>query len=234
MQINTKTMNIRVREYIAGPDSKRVWEILVNSILFNVLCSLFLIPVALILTCSLILAREGIMMLFRIIRSFITLEVFRDPRREYLENSERIRPLILSSIISGPNRHALMLGTLSDETQRDTSFLQQKAAEFGDIYLDESSDECGELFDMLRDDDFQFFRRRSVPASHSEGRDLILFDITYRKDELHLSEDNGVWLAAVLTIDNKDDGEEQTDSNDPPPGRIVQIPWKIVEDSISD
>ena len=232
MRINTKILKARFRKYIDGPDSKQIWEELTNSVLFNIVGSLILIVLALILICTVILTWTGIKLLFAMIKSFLTLEVFRDPRREYLENPDRLRPLIVASIITGPSGHGLMLGTMSDETQGDAPFLARKAAEFADIYLDESGDGEGDFFDLLRDDTYHPYRRRAVPASHSEGHNLVLFDMQYNKDEIHFAQDDSAWLAAVITIDEpKTDGKDAP-PNDPPPGRIVQIPWEVVENAV--
>ncbi len=232
MRIDTAILDARFRKYMTVPGSRRTWDELSNSVVFNVTASLCLAVVALVLICTLIMAWTGIAMLYGIIKSFVTLEIFRDPRQEYLDHPERMRALILCMIITGRKGHAIMLGTLSDETQADAPFLERKAAEFAATYLDESGDGEGELFDLMRDDRFQFFRRRAVPASHSEGRDLILFDVDYDLEEVHYTKRRVAWVAAVITIDEPDATATDADPNAPPTGRIAQLPWRVVQPAI--
>jgi len=234
MQINTRILNSQFRQYIDGPRSKATWDELTNSVRFNVLGQLFFVPIALILICTLILAWTGIKMLYDIVKSFVTLEVFRDPRSEYQDHPERLRALILSSIITGRHGHGIMLGTLSEDVQTDAPFLARKAAEFGQIYIDEAGNGAGPFFDLLRDDVFHYYRRRTVPASHSEGRNLILFDMEYEIDEVYFSPTAGTWVAAAITINEPSATEKDTNPNDPPEGRIVQIPWNVLAYSVSE
>lgn len=232
MRIDTAILDARFRKYMTVPGSRQTWDELTNSVLFNVTASLCLAVVSLVLICTVIMAWTGITMLYGIIKSFVTLEVFRDPRRKYLDRPERMRALILCMVITGRKGYSIMLGTLSEETQADAPFLARKAAEFAEIYLDESGDGEGDLFDLLRDDRFQFFRRRAVPASHSEGRDLILFDVDYDLEEVHYTDRSVAWVAAVITIDEPDSTASDADSYGTPKGRIAQLPWRVVQPAI--
>lgn len=232
MKIDTTILDARFRKYMTVPGSRATWNELTNTVLFNVTASLCLAVVALILICTVIMAWTGIKMLYGIIRSFVTLEVFRDPRQEYLDHPERMRALVLCMVISSRKGYSIMLGTLSDDTQADAPFLARKAAELAAFYVDESGDGEGELFDLMRDDRFQFFRRRAVPASHSEGRDLILFDVDYDLEEVHYTDRRVAWAAVVITIDEAGTTATDADPDAPPKGRLVQIPWRVVQPAI--
>jgi hypothetical protein len=233
MQINVRTLNARVQNYLDGPDSKEIWGELANSFLFNLIGSVFLLVLGLILICTLVFAIMGAKLVFGILKSIFTLQIFRDPRSEFKEHPDRIRPMILPCIIAGPSDHALALGTFSDRTQEDGSFLARKADEFGKVYENKSGKSSGKLFDLLQDDVFHTWRRRTVPTENSEGQDLILFDIECNKDEVHLSK-KVAWLAAVITFDESDEGQSEPKSDEPRKGRFVQIPWAVVEDAVSE
>lgn len=226
MRINYEVLNAKVREYLKGPDAKPVWDELTNSVLFNIIGSFFMAIIGLILLCTIVLTKVGFEMLKGIFLSFVTLEVFRDPKQEFQLHPERLQPLVLASIIAAPSGHGLMLGSLSARTQSDGDFLARKAGELADIYTEGSSDDEDEITKLLRDDAYIPNRRRQVPASHSEGHDLLLFDMEFDAEKIHLSADETGWIAAVATV-------QQSEEAGPPRGCVVQIPWKAVAAAVS-
>ncbi|WP_417851376.1 hypothetical protein [Thalassoglobus sp.] len=198
-----------------------------NSVLFNVIGSLIMIPIALILICTLILAKLGAQLLWAILQSFFTGEVFRDQRKLLLQDEARIRPLILGAIILGPHGHGLVLGTFLRKSQQETTLLGLKAMEFASLYKsDTPSAEDKEMFEMLRQDAYIPGRRRVVPESHSGGHELVLFDIELDPEKAIVTDRKFGWVAAVTTLDPEKEVEDQRDA-------IIQIPWDVVADAVS-
>jgi len=115
-----------------------------------------------------------------------------------------------------------VLGSFSREVQQDLGLLGRVSQRLGELYTEGSERESDrETVSLLRDDIYRAGRRRVVPKSHSEGRDLVLFDMEVDVSNVH-SADDVVWIACVATMEKegKDDG--------PPRGSIVQIPWTAV------
>jgi hypothetical protein len=226
MRIDCKILNARIRAFLKSPDAKPVWDELTNSVLFNVVASFFMAMIGLILLCTIVLTKVGFEMLKGILLSFVTLEVFRDPKKELQAHPERLQPLVLASVIAAPNGHGLMLGSLSARTQSNGDFLARKAGELADIYTEGSSEDEDEITKLLRDDVYVPNRRRQVPASHSEGHDLLLFDMEFDAENIHFSPDETGWVAAVATV-------KQDEEAGPPRGCVVQIPWRVVAAAVS-
>jgi|SaaInlStandDraft_1057018.scaffolds.fasta_scaffold52508_2 hypothetical protein len=233
MVIDQNLLDSSVIQYLKSDCGQAHLAEMENSILFNVIGSLIMIPIALLLICTIFLAKIGALMLWGVIQSFLTGEVFRDQRKLLLKNEERIRPLILSTIIIGPDGHGLVLGTFSKTSQQKTDVLSRKAREFADMYAESfpsSTDE--EMSEMLKEDSYSPGRRRVVPESHSAGESLILFDMELNLDEAKLSHDGQTqevsgWVAGVTTFDPEKKVEEQRDG-------IVQIPWEVVAGAVTD
>lgn len=227
MTVNYDRLESDVRHYLSSPESEDIWDKLANSVLMNVVGSLFMLPVALILVCTIIFAKIGILMFWGLLKSFFTLEVFRDQRRKLMDQRDAFQPLITAGIIIGPHGYGLVLGTFSRDAQEDLMTLGHVAKEMAELY---SVGGGGEITDepmvsLLQDDAYRSGRRRMVPRSYSDGRELLLFDMEIDRNAAHFA-DGVIWIACVATK------SEPLEKSAPPRGDIVQIPWRVVSSAV--
>ena len=226
MHLDSDKFESNVRDFLASPEAEEFWEEAENSVLFNVVASLIMLPIGLILVCTIILAKIGILMIWGILKSFLTLEVFQDQRKKLKSQPEKLVPLINAGIIIGPRGHGLVLGSFSRTAQEDMSLLGQISQTFGDFYTEGSDADSDEpVVSLLRDDVYVPGRRRTVPRSHSAGRDLVLFDMEIKVENAEMIDDV-VWVACVATR------EKPLEEGEPPRGSIIQIPWWVVGDAV--
>ena len=97
----------------------------------------------------------------------------------------------------------------------------RKASELGKLYAEGSDLHSDQpMLSVLREDTYVPNRRRAVLASHSEGRDLVMFDLEMDTDKACFV-DGVVWVACVATTSEGNAGGE------PLRGNILQIPWSV-------
>lgn len=221
MKLDYDQLRFNVQQYLASPASERVWKEFENSVLFNVVGSFILFIIAAVLVCTIVFARIGFDMMRGLFKSFITLEVFRNQRKKLQGEPDRIIPLVAAGIILGRQGHGLVLGSFSPKSKCDLALIGRKSTELSKLYTDGSKLDFDQpMLSILRDDTYIHNRRRAIPYSHSEGSDLVMFDIELEPNDAFLADDV-VWVACVATTNEGGvDGE-------PPRGAIVQIPWSV-------
>jgi hypothetical protein len=227
MKLNPQRLEANVREYLDSDESERVWQEFGNPVLFNVIGTVLGLIIGLVLVCTIYFAWTGLKLAGAALRSFLTLEVFRDQQLELRNHPERITPLITAGIIIGPRGHGLALGSFVPETQAELTFLGRKARELADLYREGSERDADQpMVDLMRDDTYRLHRRRQVPASHAEGRSLVMFDGEIDMDKA-FAVDETVWIACVTTTNlNQEDAT-------PPGGEIIQIPWSVPKSAVA-
>ncbi len=232
MRVDLDDFERRVRDFLASPKAAKVWGELTNTVLFNVIVLFCMIPVALLLCCTIVLTKFGFELLCELVGSLLTLKVFQNPRRELERHPERIQPLLLATIVIGPEWHGMLLGSSCRKTQSDLEFLRRKANEFAEIYANGSEAKDGKLFTLIRDDLYVGDRRRMVPTSHSEGCELYIFDIKLERKEIYMANDLSGWVAAIGV--RFEESQSVTNEKPTPFRNVEQIPWNVVEDSVDE
>ena len=143
-----------------------------------------------------------------------------------MDQRDAFQPLITAGIIIGPHGHGLVLGTFSRDAQENLMTLGHVAKEMAELYsvgAVEIPDEP--VVSLLQDNAYRSGRRRMVPRSHSDGRELLLFDMEIDRDATRFA-DGVVWIACVATK------SEPLGKGAPPRGDIVQIPWRVVASAV--
>lgn len=230
MELKYDVLQERAGRYVRSPQFAAVCDELENSVLFNVVGTFIVIPIALLLICTIVFARIGFKIMYGTVMSVVTLDVFRDQRKLLQQHPERFTPLIAAGIIVGPRGHGLVLGSLDPETQTDLDLLERKALELARLYTGDQvprNDADEEVLSILRQDAFTPDRRRRVPETHAEGHELLMFDLKIDEAESFTSHSGSLFLACLVTTEKPfRDGE--------PRGSIVQIPWKVVAPAVLD
>jgi hypothetical protein len=225
MRVDYQKLRGNVKQFLTSPASEAVWKEFENSVLFNLVVSILVLPIGLLLICTIVLARIGFDIIVGILKSFITLEVFRNQRKKLQNDPDGVVPMLVAGIIIGPDGHGVVLGTFSKEGQSDLAILGRRAIEFGKIYAEGAMADGDEVIaNMLAEDSYIPGRRRLVPASHSDGREMLVFDMEIDTKQA-FSADGVVWVACVAPRKEIVDGE-------PVRGEIVQIPWHVVVSAI--
>lgn len=226
MQLNYDKLESNIRQYLDSPEAEEVWEEAENSVLFNVVSSLILLPIGLILVCTIILAKVGILMIWGILKSFLTLEVFQDQRKKLKSQPDKLVPMINAGIIIGPHGHGLVVGSFSRKTQQELPLLGKASRMYANLYSEGSEKDSDEpMVSLVQDDVYRPGRRRAVPKSHSGGRELVLFDMEIKVENAEMI-DEVVWVACVATK------EKPLEEGEPPRGSIIQIPWSVVASAV--
>ncbi|MCA9246193.1 MAG: hypothetical protein KDA42_03730 [Planctomycetales bacterium] len=226
MRLDYDRMDRQFRKYLETPQSEPVWEAVTNSVLFNIVAFAILLPVGLLLICTIVFVKIGASLVYASVAGFVTLEVFRNDRKRLEKHPEEIVPIVLASIIGSRADKGLFLGSFSRSVQEDVNFLARKAKEFGELYVGAIQPGAHEeLVELLNDDVYIGSRRRVVPVASAEGRQLILFDVSFNRRDLHFARDDTVWIATAAMVKNRG-------GNDVPQGQIVQIPWSVVAEAV--
>ncbi len=147
-----------------------------------------------------------------------------DSRGKHLrDDPDRLRPLITHGIIIGPGGHGLVLGSFDPAVDADTTFLAERAALLANLYAEgPESPEDQAALTLLRDDTYQRNRRRAVPEPQAGGRALTLFDLKIDDEQIGVGPGGGILVACVAT------------PPDDPDALIVQIPWSVIADAVTD
>ncbi len=227
MQLDYQKLRNSTQQFLSSPASAPVWEEFENSVLFNLVGTMLMSVVGFVLLFTIIFTKLGFDILRGMFLSVVTLEVFRNQRKELQRHPEKIFPILAASIIVGPQGHGLILGTLDGKTQQDLALLARKAKELSALYIDGTSDSADQsLYAMLRDDTYHPQRRRQLPKSHAEGHELLLFDVEIDERKVILTDDECVWVVCVAT-------ENGVDEEGGPRGDIIQIPSAVAEPALS-
>jgi hypothetical protein len=226
MKLNDDKLQTNVQRYLASPAAERVWDEFENSVLFNVIASFFFLLLAIVLLCTIVFARIGFELIKGIGKSFISGEIFQDRRKLLQSQPDQIKPVITAGIIIGPQGHALVLGSFSRQTEQELTSIGKISSELGKLYTQGSHFKDDQpMLTLLKDDVYIKNRRRAVLESHSEGLDLLMFDLELKPNEAHLA-DGVMWVACVAEED-----EEQAELKRRS-GHIIQIPWKVVASAV--
>ncbi|MCG8583976.1 MAG: hypothetical protein MI757_04605 [Pirellulales bacterium] len=229
MKLEYARLRRDVSAYLQSPESADVWKPTGHGVIFNLGLLMVLWTAGLLMMCTIILILPGLKLLRAVLVSLFTLRAFRSTRSVLPKQPERLRPILAASVIVGPSGFGLVLGALSDRTQENLDLLARKASEMADLYLEgDLKGESAAVVKMLHDDAYNVNRRRLVPDSHSEGHDLLLFDIEIDHEEVYFSssdDDACGWVLCVVTDESQ---------GIKPTGKIRQLPWHVAESSIQD
>lgn len=216
MRIDRQRLQQCVAHYLNHPASERVFLYLQADVLVCLGVSLFSFCGGLILLATILGTLAGL----RMIWYGLTLRnLVNDPGWQLRGHKERIQPLIAPGIIIGPSGHALLLGTFDPRAQDQIDWLCTVALELSGLYKHGAvSDVDQPLVELLRNDQFQEYRRRKLPEPRAAGMDLLLFDIHVDQSIVGFAGDGYPVFACLATA-----GDE---------GGIIQIPWEVIAPAV--
>lgn len=203
-------------DFLRHPASQKVREELGLSFGMRFLAWVVLMIAAPIMIVTIRHARDG----FKALWSVLTFEPFRDNSDSIEHNPDAFQPIIAHCIIIGPDRvHALALSTFKPASEYSLDRVSLMAMKLGRLYTEGSSNPAdAEMFALLRDDNYQPYRRRKVPAPFDEGMELQLLDA-----ELDLNECRQTPLGTMIfAMGVKKDG-----------GATMQLPWPVAESALT-
>jgi hypothetical protein len=214
MRVNYPQFNRQVGIYLRSRNGQAFFDSVEIPLWAILVLNAMGVVVGLVLLVSIVRSWQGLKTLWSILRG----KGVEDPWRQLRQQPELLRPLIGVGIIIGSQGHGLVLGTFDDRIP--LIFLVRKSKELASLYASgASSPHEEEIVELLQDDVFQNRRRRRVVAPQAEGRELYLFDMKLKLDELSAGPNESVLIACVATTGEK--------------GVIEQIPWDIAADSVT-
>lgn len=220
----TKMMNLddarfrqNLLDFLRHPASRAVREELGMSFGMRCLTWIVLMIAAPISILTIRQARDG----FRALWSVVSFEPFRDNSDCIEHNPDAFQPVIAHGIIIGPDqKYGLALSTFKPTSEYSLDRAAQIASALGKLYSQGSNDPAdAETFALLRDDNYQPYRRRKVPGHHDEGMELLLLDVELNLAECRQTPFGTILFAMAL---KKGDG-----------GPLVQLPWPVAESAIT-
>lgn len=219
MRIDHPKLRSLVARYLRTPESEPVYDEFEVPPALSAALTFVALVAGSVLVPTLIGTRFGLKLIGFAIRG----EAF-DSRGKHLRaEPDRLRPLIAHGIIIGPSGHGLVLGSFDTRVEANTEFLAERAALLAHLYAEGSDapDDQAALA-LMRDDNYRRNRRRPVPEPQAQGRSLTLFDIKIDPEQIGVGPGGGILVACVAT---------GPDDADP---LIVQIPWSVVADAVTD
>lgn len=215
--IDEAALRRNLQAFLRSPAAEPVYEELEIPFYVCLLGAVLLLVVGTCMLPTVIWTLAGLQAIWSVLKLEPFKPAFDNPRKR----PESLVPLICHGIIIGPDRkHALVLGTFLSPARYSADWLAQKAAHFGQLYSGEATPAShdAELLAQLRDDVYRPGRRRRVPASHSDGTELLLFDVEVNPYESQETPFDTVLFAFVA-----EPGEK---------GDTVNIPWKVAQDAV--
>lgn len=215
MHVDQKKLAIRVNAFMKKPESEKIWAELEIPIWAGVLLSGVTLVVGAVKLVSIIWAINGCKMIY----SGLTLEAVRGCRSKARKDPTLLAGLVCHGVISNPkNNLGTVLGSL--DPAADHNRLASTAKQLADIYKTQSTSSADpEIVSMLKDDEYQPYRRRLIPERFCKVKECYLFDVTLNLADGIMSEHGTVLYAFVTTKDEKP--------------LIEQLPWSVAAPCIS-
>ncbi len=229
VQINYDQLATNLQRYIQTPEFDELSKEVENSVLFNIIGCALAAVIGFLVMCTIVFIKPGFGLFRLSIGAFLTGEAFQNNQTFFQRDPGRAVPLVAAVVVVG-RRYGMVIGSFSKATRSDAAFLAMKATEFADAYAKakECDDNVGnkdeELFAILRDDTFVHRRRRRVPSSYADERDLVVFDIELNKTDVVYADGVG-WILCVAVPDRVGVSDYR--------GQSIQIPWSVGADAVS-
>jgi hypothetical protein len=209
VQIDQQRLRRRTAAFLKSPQSKHVWAELETPVWAGLLLSGATLLYGLVLLVSVRWSLRGCSMIY----SALTLEAVRGCRSKARQDPTLLAPLICHGVITNPQVNVgAVLGSLDESA--DHRQLARFAVRLGGIYQGTAAGSAPpEISAMLRDDQYQPYRRRLIPESFCQVPECYLFDVTLQPDDGAMSDGGSVMYAFVVTRDDQP--------------LIEQIPWSV-------
>ncbi len=198
------------------PQSERIWSELESPVWAGFILSAVTLGIGVVLVASIIWARDG----FRYLYSGLTLEAVRGCKSKARTNPALLHSIICHGVITNPQRNlGAVLGSLNESV--DHNRLASLAIRLAEIYRTGSQSPQGsEIATILRDDNYEPYRRRLIPESFSGIADCYLFDVALNPADGSKSDRGSVMYAFVATSDKSQ--------------LIEQIPWSVAAPCVAN
>jgi hypothetical protein len=216
MNINRPTLNRRVAIFLRSPGAGPIFDEIETSFALRLIATAIGLVFAFVAMLTIVWIPRGVRALWGILQGC----TLHDPWGHLRREPEGLYPLIAYGIIIGPQGYGLVLGTFDEKVEREPEFLASKSCELARLYAKGGGNPHEEaIVELLQDDAYRRNRRRRLIEPQAERRALYLFDMHIDKDQAHRGPRDSVLVACVATP-----GDE---------GVIQQIPWRIVNDSVT-
>ncbi|MBA4031916.1 MAG: hypothetical protein C0478_13645 [Planctomyces sp.] len=215
MRVDPKKLAIRVNAYMKKPESEKIWAELETPIWAGALVSGITFVVGAVKLVSIIWAINGCKMIY----SALTLEAVRGCRSKARQDPSLLAGLVCHGVITNPNINVgTVLGSLDLAADHDR--LASTAKHLAEIYKAQSTSSADpQIVSLLKDDQYQPYRRRLIPERFCKTKECYLFDVTLNPADGAISEQGTVLYAFVTTKD-----EAQL---------IEQLPWSVAAPCVS-